>query len=52
VSESVQNVRDQGLRSFLKTEFTFVNEFFRNKHNAEIGLYGQTLIKELELVDY
>ena len=54
-SESVQNVRDQaapslvrstadkGLRSFLKTEFTYVNEFFRNKRNAEIGLYGQTL---------
>ena len=57
-SESVQNVRDQaspslvpstadkGLHSFLKTEFAFVNEFFRNKRNAEIGHYGQTLIKE------
>ena len=28
-----------------KTEFTFVNEFFRNKRNAEIGHYGQTLSK-------
>jgi hypothetical protein len=24
-------------------EFTFVNEFFRNKRNAEIGHYGQIL---------
>ena len=26
-------------------EFTFVNDCFQNKHNAEIGHYGQTLIK-------
>jgi len=28
-----------------KTEFTYVIECFSGKHNAEIGHYGQTLIK-------
>jgi len=28
-----------------KVQFTFVNEHFFDKHNAENRLYGQTLIK-------
>ena len=34
------------MRSFLKKEFTDVNEFFRNERNAEIGHYGQALINQ------
>ncbi len=30
---------------FKTKEFTFVNDCFKDKHNAEIGHYGQTLIK-------
>ena len=28
-----------------KCEFTTVNDHFEGKHNADSGLYGQTLIK-------
>ncbi len=32
-------------------EFTFVNNCFQNKHNAEIGHYGQTLISFISRSD-
>ena len=28
-----------------KTQFTYVNEYFSDKHNEEIGVFAQTLIR-------
>ncbi len=59
----IQNVRVRGLRpraaealaeaQVLKIkEFTLVNDCFQNKHNEEIGHYGQTLINEKYYFDF
>jgi len=34
---------------FKTKEFTFVNDCFKDEHNAEIGHYGQTLIDLIHL---
>ena len=33
----------RGLRSAENKEFTIVNDWFLNKHNEEIGVFGQAL---------
>jgi len=40
----VQKVCYQGLRSPKNVSLHFVNDHFEGKHNADSGLYGQTLI--------
>ncbi len=39
----IRKVQIQGLRSLKIPEFTVVNEDFSDEHNAEVGLFLQTL---------
>ena len=39
------------MRNWKNKEFTCVNDWFSSEHNAEIGLYGQTLINDFTPIE-